>query len=204
MRPSMMPELRAAAHNQRHQRAHGALFEFGRTYAPAPDAQAEEREFLAALVFGAPSPDHWRATWRASTCTRVGLARPCCSRQGSPRRRSQPGTVFSSGAAIRWSPRPHRRWAGRSGRWCCASWTCQGRPPSSSSISTRSGRAPSGVPQFEDLLTYPASTRDLAFVVGDDIAASTLVATARQAGGALVRDARVFDRYAGEQIGAHG
>ena len=63
--------------------------------------------------------------------------------------------------------------------------------------------APSGVPEFEDLLTYPASTRDLAFVVGDDIAASTLIATARQAGGALVRDARVFDRYAGEQIGAH-
>ena len=32
-------------------------------------------------------------------------------------------------------------------------------------------------------------------------AAATLIETARRAGGALVRDARVFDRYAGEQIG---
>jgi phenylalanyl-tRNA synthetase beta chain len=35
------------------------------------------------------------------------------------------------------------------------------------------------------------------------VSAATLVATARRAGGALVRDARVFDRYVGEQIGAH-
>jgi phenylalanyl-tRNA synthetase beta chain len=52
------------------------------------------------------------------------------------------------------------------------------------------------------LLSVPASTRDLALVVGDDVSAATLVATARRAGGTLVRDARVFDRYAGEQIGA--
>ena len=44
--------------------------------------------------------------------------------------------------------------------------------------------APAGVPQFEDLLSVPASTRDLALVVGDDVAAATLVATARRAGGA--------------------
>jgi phenylalanyl-tRNA synthetase beta chain len=63
--------------------------------------------------------------------------------------------------------------------------------------------APTGVPQFEDILSVPASTRDLALVVADDVLAATLVSTARRVGGPLVRDVRVFDRYVGEQVGSH-
>jgi phenylalanyl-tRNA synthetase beta chain len=40
-------------------------------------------------------------------------------------------------------------------------------------------------------------------VVSDEVSAATLVATARRAGGALVRDAWVFDRYVDAKIGVH-
>ncbi len=208
MRRSMMPGLlRAAAHNQRHQCSHGALFEFGRTYAPAPDGRAEEREFLAALVFGAPSPDHWRAPLaHVDVHAAVGLAQALCSLTGV-----RPGVDRNE--APYFHPVRQARlvahdrivaWAGEVHPLVLRNFDVTG--PTAVvvvDLDALGAVAPSGVPQFEDLLTYPASTRDLAFVVGDDIAASTLVATARQAGGALVRDARVFDRYAGEQIGAH-
>jgi phenylalanyl-tRNA synthetase beta chain len=60
-----------------------------------------------------------------------------------------------------------------------------------------------GVPaQYEDLLTVPVSTRDLALVVAETVPAADLVAAAREAGAPLVRDVRVFDRYAGEQVDA--
>jgi len=37
-------------------------------------------------------------------------------------------------------------------------------------------------------------------VVADDVAAGDLIAAARAAGGRLVRDVRLFDRYAGGQV----
>jgi phenylalanyl-tRNA synthetase beta chain len=61
--------------------------------------------------------------------------------------------------------------------------------------------APVAPARYEDLLTVPASPRDLAVVVPEGVRAADLVATAREAGGPLVRDAHVFDRYAGEQVG---
>jgi phenylalanyl-tRNA synthetase beta chain len=56
-------------------------------------------------------------------------------------------------------------------------------------------------PAYEDLLTVPVSQRDLALVVAEGVAAADLVGAAREAGAPLVRDVRVFDRYAGEQVG---
>jgi phenylalanyl-tRNA synthetase beta chain len=53
---------------------------------------------------------------------------------------------------------------------------------------------------FEDLLSVPASTRDLALIVDDAIRASDIIAAARAAGGALVRDVRLFDRYVGDPV----
>jgi phenylalanyl-tRNA synthetase beta chain len=57
-------------------------------------------------------------------------------------------------------------------------------------------------PVFRDLLAVPASTRDLAVLVDDTVASADLLSAARKTGGELVRDARLFDRYAGEQVPA--
>jgi phenylalanyl-tRNA synthetase beta chain len=61
--------------------------------------------------------------------------------------------------------------------------------------------APSAPVAYEDLLTVPVSRRDLALVVPEGARSADLVAAARQAGAPLVRSVRVFDRYAGEQVG---
>jgi phenylalanyl-tRNA synthetase beta chain len=63
-----------------------------------------------------------------------------------------------------------------------------------------------GVPErivYEDVITFPAVHQDIAVAVGEDVEVGALVYAAREAGGPLVREARVFDVYRGDQVG-HG
>ncbi|WP_028060469.1 phenylalanine--tRNA ligase subunit beta [Candidatus Solirubrobacter pratensis] len=53
-------------------------------------------------------------------------------------------------------------------------------------------------PLYEDLTSFPSIRQDLAFWVPAEIPAAKLVDTVRSAGGALLRDAEVFDVYAAE------
>jgi phenylalanyl-tRNA synthetase beta chain len=55
---------------------------------------------------------------------------------------------------------------------------------------------------YQDVITFPSVLQDLAFVVDEDVPAAALVEVVRDAGGALLREVRVFDEYRGEQIGA--
>ena len=55
--------------------------------------------------------------------------------------------------------------------------------------------------EYEDVLTYPAARQDIAVAVDEDVEAGALVAAAREAAGPLLREARVFDVYRGEQVG---
>ena len=54
---------------------------------------------------------------------------------------------------------------------------------------------------YEDVITYPAVRQDIAIAVDEDVEVGALVAAAHAAAGALLREARVFDVYRGEQIG---
>ena len=54
---------------------------------------------------------------------------------------------------------------------------------------------------YEDVLTFPAVLQDIAVAVGEDVESGALVDAAREVAGALLRDARVFDVYRGEQVG---
>ena len=56
--------------------------------------------------------------------------------------------------------------------------------------------------EYEDLIGYPPLRQDLAVVLGEDVAAARVLATVREAGGELLREARVFDVYKGSQVGA--
>jgi phenylalanyl-tRNA synthetase beta chain len=55
---------------------------------------------------------------------------------------------------------------------------------------------------YEDVITYPATLQDIAVAVDEDVEVGALVDAAREAGGELVREARVFDVYRGDQVGA--
>ena len=61
-----------------------------------------------------------------------------------------------------------------------------------------------GVPErivYEDVITYPAVLQDVAVAVAEDVEVGALTDAAREAAGGLLRDARVFDVYRGEQVG---
>ena len=55
---------------------------------------------------------------------------------------------------------------------------------------------------YEDVLTYPAALQDIAVAVDEDVEVGALVEAAREAAGELLREARVFDVYRGDQVGA--
>jgi len=205
MRRSMLPGLlRAVARNQSHQRTDGGLFEIGRTYAPLADGMADERTWLAAVWFGRVGPDGWRdaprpADVHAATGLAMALARaagvrsevrPNAARYFHPVRQAK--LVVGDGP-IGWAAEMHPlvlRSFGVTGPVAAVVLDL---------AALLAARAPS--PQYEDLLTVPVSTRDLALVVAEDVVSADLVAAARTAGAPLVRDVVVFDRYAGEQVG---
>jgi phenylalanyl-tRNA synthetase beta chain len=55
---------------------------------------------------------------------------------------------------------------------------------------------------YEDVITFPAVLQDIAVAVDEDVEVGALVDAAREAGGGLLREARVFDVYRGDQVGA--
>jgi phenylalanyl-tRNA synthetase beta chain len=54
---------------------------------------------------------------------------------------------------------------------------------------------------YEDVITYPAVHEDIAVTVDEDVEVGALVDAAHAAAGPLLREARVFDVYRGEQVG---
>jgi phenylalanyl-tRNA synthetase beta chain len=54
---------------------------------------------------------------------------------------------------------------------------------------------------YDDVITYPAVQQDIAVAVDEDIEVGSLVDAAREAAGPVLREARVFDVYRGEQVG---
>jgi phenylalanyl-tRNA synthetase beta chain len=54
---------------------------------------------------------------------------------------------------------------------------------------------------YEDVLTYPAALQDIAVAVEEDVEVGALVDAAHEAAGDLLRGARVFDVYRGDQVG---
>ena len=209
MRRSMLPGLlRAVARNQAHQRTDGGLFEIGRTYAPRPDGQADERRWLAVVHFGRTRVDGWRTRAReVDVFTATGLAGALARASGvrveahdnsapyfHPVRQARLAVAGEPGATIAWAAEVHPR--------VLKAFDVD-RPVAAVVLDLDAllAAAPADPPQFEDLLTVPVSTRDLAVVVDQGVRSADLVEAARAAGAPLVREAYVFDRYAGEQVG---
>jgi phenylalanyl-tRNA synthetase beta chain len=55
---------------------------------------------------------------------------------------------------------------------------------------------------YDDVITFPANRQDVAVVVPEEVEAGAIVAVAQAAGGGELREARVFDVYRGDQVGA--
>lgn len=205
MRRSLVPGLlRAAVHNQAHQIVAGRLFEVGRTYAPRPGGMADEREWITGLAFGTPPRDHWRATPQVPDffsakgivevlAHSVGVRLtevPAENPYGHPGRQV---ALQNRDVRVGWVGEIHplvARDFGIDGP--CAVWGLD--------IGALVDSLTSDRPEFQPLLSVPASTRDLALVVDDTVSAGDVLVVARSAGGRLVRDVTLFDRYDGDQL----
>jgi phenylalanyl-tRNA synthetase beta chain len=62
-------------------------------------------------------------------------------------------------------------------------------------------RAADVAPGYDDVTSFPSVRQDLAIVVADGVSAATVVGVVREAGGALLSRAEVFDVYRGAQVG---
>ena len=206
LRRSMLPGLlRSVARNQAHQRADGGLFEIGRTYAPREDGLADERSFLAAVLWGRVGAEGWRAAPRpADVHAATGLAAALIGAAGvavEPRPNAAPyfhpvrqARLVAGDAVLGWAGEVHP----------LVLRAYDVTPPVAAAVLDLDAilaAAPADPPAYEDLLTVPVSTRDLAVVVPETTRAAELVGAAREAGAPLVRSVRVFDRDAGEQVG---
>ncbi len=63
-------------------------------------------------------------------------------------------------------------------------------------------QAMASVPTAKPVSVYPASELDLAFVVADNISASTVAGTLHKTGGALLRSVKLFDVFRSQELGA--
>jgi phenylalanyl-tRNA synthetase beta chain len=58
------------------------------------------------------------------------------------------------------------------------------------------------VPRYRDLTSFPPVRQDLAVVVDEQELAASVIGAVNEAGGELLREARIFDVYRGDQVGA--
>ena len=204
MRRSMLPGLlRAVARNQSHQRTDGGLFEIGRTYAPGEDGLADERTWFAAVRFGRVGPAGWRdaprpadvhaATGLATTLARAAGVRPEVRPNAAPYFHPvRQARLVAGEGPVGWAAEIHPL--------VLRAFAVTG-PVAAVVLDLAALLAAAAPPPvYEDLLTVPVSTRDLALVVAEDVPAADLLDAARAAGAPLVREVAVFDRYAGEQV----
>jgi phenylalanyl-tRNA synthetase beta chain len=205
MRRSMLPGLlRSVARNQHHQRMDGGLFEIGRTYGPREDGLADERSFLAAVQWGRVGGQGWRsAPHPADVHAATGLATALIGAAGVvAERRPNSAPYFHPVRQARLvAGDTPVAWVGEVHPLVLRAFDVT--PPVAAvvlDLDALLAAAPSEPPAYEDLLTVPVSTRDIAVAVPEGTRSADLVAAAGEAGAPLVRSVLVFDRYAGEQV----
>jgi phenylalanyl-tRNA synthetase beta chain len=196
----------------RHNTARGMedvrLFEYGAVYLAREDNGAEplpdERQHLAALLTGSLRPASWReseppradffaAKGVLETLLRALRVEWVVEPAGEPfLHPGRSAAVVVSAERIGWLGELHPVVA--------AAWDL----PQVAGFELDFGalaRAATAVPSYEDVTSYPGIRQDLAVVLADTVPAGEVVGVVREAGGALLRAAEVFDVYRGAQVG---
>jgi phenylalanyl-tRNA synthetase beta chain len=218
MRPLLLPGLLdAAARNAAHGRPDVRLFESAHVYrggdpaaaapsdgsGPAGATPATEHHHIGALITQA-SPATWRSPERAADFYAAkGLVEALLAPTGvewwvepSERPYLHPGRA----ATIYAGDERKLGWVGELHPLVARAWDLQGAAAFEIDADVLAELDP-GPALAVDLTTFPAVLQDLAVVVGEDVPAASVERLVRAAGGDLLRDARVFDVYRGEQVG---
>ncbi|MEO8092690.1 MAG: phenylalanine--tRNA ligase subunit beta [bacterium] len=212
--------LDAASHNLSRGAERVALFECGRAYLRQPPPleggplagafagelppPVREPHLLGALAVGPLRPQSWGAApVPAGFYELKGSLEALCARLAAPlavEPSAEPflhpgraGRVVLGGVAAGWLGELHPTIA--------AGWDLPGGVAFELDLAALVAASASGLERFEDVTSFPAVLQDLAVVVGDDIPAEQVRVLVLEAGGELLRSARVFDLYRGDQVG---
>ncbi len=216
--------IEAASLNLARGSAHVALFGSGRVYLPEEPpraggvldgrfagerpAPAREPHRLAALVAGSLSEPGWRGDGApADFYLGKGLLELLCASLRAPLELIaleadaapflHPGraaTLLIDGRPAGWVGELHPRITEAADLPAAVAFELDAGP--------LIGVAGEGAEIYEDLTSFPAAYEDLAIVIGGGVAAADVHAAVISGGGELLRDARIFDVYEGEQVGA--
>ena len=206
MRRSIWPGMLAAArYNLNRQQDGLRLVEHGRTYEAvdgAQDALAIEHNWLGWLMTGEMQPDEWYASARSvdffdlkgaleAWLAGMGLSARFVADDGM--QGLQPGQ--SARVVV------GRSEVGRIGRVTKEVCDAYGiEVPAFAAEIRLDELSVAKQPRFAPLPEFPGSRRDLVFLFDRHVKAEDVVNSAVKAGGKLVTDARIFDRYVGQGV----
>ena len=201
MRTALLPGLVAAlARNAARQQSRIRLFELGNVFA-RDGADALETLRVAAVACGDAASEQWGMLARAvdfhdvkgdldSLAALSGVTleyRPSAAPWGHPGRSAD---VFRDGTALGWIGQLHPRLQETLGLDAAVVAFELDLEP----LRQRT------VPRSQPLSRYPSVRRDLAFVVSEQVPWVAVEASVKAAAGGVLRELRLFDRYAGKGV----
>ncbi|WP_214108995.1 phenylalanine--tRNA ligase subunit beta [Acrocarpospora catenulata] len=203
-----------------------ALFEVGLVYRPAPDAPAtapilrvdrlpteEERAWIesalpaqpvrvAAVLAGQFEKSGWWGPGRAAiwadaieaariVAGEAGIALTVKADRHEPWHPGRCAALYAGDTLVGHAGELHPRVI-----------EAYGLPPRTCAMELELSRlTPSGPPQAPPVSGYPVATQDVALIVSADIPVTTVEAALREGAGELLESIRLFDVYAGAQVG---
>ncbi len=206
MRTRLLPGLTAAlARNVARQQPRVRLFELGRTFAASEDAPQETRR-VAAVACGKATAEQWGVAERAldfhdlkgDLDSLAALSGAVLEYRASTQPFAHPGR----------SADVYR--IDEAGEAACIGWIGQLHPRLQQALGldvdvygfelALDALLARPLPRAKALSKYPSVRRDLAFVVPEAVTWAAMKATAETAAGPILRELRLFDRYAGKGI----
>ena len=194
LRTSLLPgQLKAIAYNQSHRNPDVRFFEIDHVFLPAAEGEIlpDEREHLAVAIAGEEAP----AAVAVLDALDRALALP--NVQLSPSSPAGLHPTRSADVVIAGRTRGH---VGEVDPAVLAAYGVEGRVAWLELDLGAVLDGPHGNRTYTPVSKFPSSDIDLAFVVGDDVAASRIEASLRKGGGALLTDVELFDVYRGPGV----
>ena len=201
MRTRLLPGLVAAlGRNAARQQSRIRLFEIGKTFAASGDAPVETRR-IAAVACGDAASEQWGVAARAldfhdikgDLDSLAALSGVALEYRASVDAFAHPGRsadVYRDGLRIGWIGQLHPRLQ----KVLDLDVDVYGFELELDALQARA------LPRAAALSKYPSVRRDLAFVVPEAVAWDAMRGTIRQVAGDVLRELRLFDRYAGKGV----
>ena len=202
LRTTLLPSLvDVVALNRDRGRGEVCVYEIASTYLAKvgdKNSQPEEPLRLAAVMTAGSSPDSGRAAFYRLKSVLSGciesLGAPACTYQRAAAELFHPGrcaAVVLDGRQLGYLGELHPT--------VTAAERVEGRLVAFE-IDVDNVLAAARIARAQPLPRFPAVERDLAVVVDEHVAAGSLLATIKEAGGDLLETARAFDEYQGAQV----